>query len=86
MPTEPNARKSAAKTVAQTFETIEVARSGARQVGGLFDRLFGFGMKPAESDTPRSMIVNPKQSRAIVGELISDVFGAMWCALWRRGR
>ena len=86
MPTELNARKSAAKTVDQTFHTIETARSGARQIGGLFDRLFGFGMKPAAPDTPRSMIVNPKQSRAIVGELISDIFGAMWCALWRRGR
>lgn len=40
----------------------------------------GLGIPPPQSAW------GADKNRAIVGELISDTFGAVWTAVWRRGK
>jgi len=89
LPSQLHRRKSAAKPFApQAVETIETARSLARQTGNLFDRMFGLGFEPPPTQEvkPLPTLLDRKQARAHLGELLSDVFGAIFCAVWRRGR
>lgn len=88
MPTEPQLRKDAAKTVRQTISAVDAARSLSRQTGSMFDSLFGGGLyrSPTTDQQPQQPAPRRKQTLSLFGEIIGGMFGAIWCAVYRRGR
>lgn len=88
MPTEPQLRKDAAKTVRQTVSAVDAARTLSRQTGSMFDSVFGGGLyrSPTTDHQPQQLAPRPKQTLSLFGEIIGGMFGAVWTAVKWRGK